>query len=223
MLLIREGRDFVVRLVNDGTLDTVIEVNDVEHRFDSEGVERNEDGSLPEVELIRLADDAIRDMCEEEFAAAKTHTNTVEEATQADCDSASSEELEAAAEVLHQIQQGSVKKLAKYLADYIQREEELRIGGINPEDTQELLEQGIGAFESTENVEVIVSIVQKDQADLRPFNVTFSELKSVQVFGVDKQDAEAIFRRRHRDGSIQQSEVEHHDLTVDEVEELDPK
>lgn len=40
------------------------------------------------------------------------------------------------------------KKLAEYLAYYIDRENELRVGGINPEDMQEILEQGLEAFES---------------------------------------------------------------------------
>lgn len=47
------------------------------------------------------------------------------------------------------------KDLAKYLADYGAREDELRVGGINPENVAEVIEQGLEAFESTENVQIL--------------------------------------------------------------------
>lgn len=63
-------------------------------------------------------------------------------------------------------------KLAKYLADYIEHEEEQRVGGINPEDMEEVIQQGIEAFCSTENVTVRVNagtfLIHKRRETFKP-------------------------------------------------------
>ena len=56
-----EGRTFSCRLVDDGTLDTVVSVNGREYRFDSEGVARTLDGTIPARELRRLFEEVIDD------------------------------------------------------------------------------------------------------------------------------------------------------------------
>lgn len=86
MRVVKEGKVFEIDLVDDGTLDTVIAVNGKEYRFSGDAVEREEDGSITPIELLRLGNEAIEDMCEEEFKRArwnveisgKTKTETLE-------------------------------------------------------------------------------------------------------------------------------------------------
>ena len=51
-------------------------------------------------------------------------------------------------------------KLAKYLADYIEHEREVSMTGDIGHKMQEIIQQGIEAFESTEQVQVkIVDVI----------------------------------------------------------------
>lgn len=75
MQIIRYGRVFNVNLVDDGTLDTVIEINGEEHRF---VVERHRDGSLDDAQLTELADVVIDNMDPEEIdAGGRTEESTL--------------------------------------------------------------------------------------------------------------------------------------------------
>jgi hypothetical protein len=71
MRITREGKVFEVELVDDGTLDIVIAVNGKEHRFSGDAVEREEDGSITPIEVLRLGNEVIEDMCEEEWEEAE--------------------------------------------------------------------------------------------------------------------------------------------------------
>jgi len=64
-----ENNQFDVYLVDDGTIDTVIDVNGKEFRFDSEFASfwRDEDGTLSEEGLKELALDALSNMEEEDY------------------------------------------------------------------------------------------------------------------------------------------------------------
>ena len=59
MKLKYDGETFEVWLIDDGTLDTVIEVNDIEHRFSDTSYLRDKNGVLSEKGLIELAKEAI--------------------------------------------------------------------------------------------------------------------------------------------------------------------
>ena len=59
MKLKYDGETFEVWLIDDGTLDTVIEVNDIEHRFSDTSYLRDETGALSEKGLIELAKEVI--------------------------------------------------------------------------------------------------------------------------------------------------------------------
>jgi len=51
--------------------------------------------------------------------------------------------------------------LAKYLADYLEYEEDLRDGmGLNQEDMQEVMEQALDAYESTQQVKIKIEDVK---------------------------------------------------------------
>ena len=58
-----DGQTFEVRLIDDGTLDTVISVDGIEHRFDAEYASswRFSDGAMSVKDLIELAKQAIDD------------------------------------------------------------------------------------------------------------------------------------------------------------------
>ena len=60
-------KGYECRLVDDGTMDTVVSCNGVQFRFDSEGVERLPDGTIPEDEMNRLFDESS-EMYEEQKA-----------------------------------------------------------------------------------------------------------------------------------------------------------
>jgi len=64
-----ENNMFNVQLVDDGTMDTVIDINGREFRFDAEFASywRDEDGSMTEEGLKQLALDALSSMEEEEY------------------------------------------------------------------------------------------------------------------------------------------------------------
>jgi len=64
-----EGNDFEVRLVDDGTSDTVIDINGREFRFSSEFASywRDEDGNLSEEGLKELALDALANLDQDEY------------------------------------------------------------------------------------------------------------------------------------------------------------
>lgn len=59
MQKIVEGYVFNCYLEDDGTLDTVVSINNHIVRFDSDYVARLTDGTIPPQELERLYDDAI--------------------------------------------------------------------------------------------------------------------------------------------------------------------
>ena len=54
-----DERPFECYLIDDGTLDTVIQIDGIEHRFSSEYVKRDEDRSLSDEEFYRLAEEVI--------------------------------------------------------------------------------------------------------------------------------------------------------------------
>ncbi|MAE85940.1 MAG: hypothetical protein CMB80_24600 [Flammeovirgaceae bacterium] len=54
-----DGEIFEVWLIDDGTLDTVIEVNDIEHRFSDTSYWRDKNGELSKKGLIELAKEVI--------------------------------------------------------------------------------------------------------------------------------------------------------------------
>ena len=71
MQIEKEGRVFEVELRDDGTADTVVAVNGREHRFDSEGIGRDEQtGALLDEELRELGEQVIANMDDEEFKKA---------------------------------------------------------------------------------------------------------------------------------------------------------
>jgi len=80
-----ENNTFNVQLVDDGTMDTVIDISGREFRFDAEFASywRDEDGSMTEEGLKQLALDALSSMEEEEYnelvAAASTSEEESEE------------------------------------------------------------------------------------------------------------------------------------------------
>jgi len=57
MNIVHQGRPHRVVLIDDGTLDTVLEVDGIQHRYDSVFVQqyRDFDGSLTEVGIKELA------------------------------------------------------------------------------------------------------------------------------------------------------------------------
>jgi hypothetical protein len=59
------GRVFECFLEDDGTLDTVVSVNNHIVRFDADYVARTRDGKIPPHELERLFDDAIDSLWDE--------------------------------------------------------------------------------------------------------------------------------------------------------------
>jgi len=63
MKIMVDGQDYEVQLLDDGTLDTVIEVDGIEHRFSGEFAAhwRDETGALSEEGLKELAANAIED------------------------------------------------------------------------------------------------------------------------------------------------------------------
>ena len=63
MIVISENREYEVYLCDDGTLDTVISVDDIEHRFDCEYASqfRFDSGEMSEEGLKQLALEAIED------------------------------------------------------------------------------------------------------------------------------------------------------------------
>ena len=63
MKIMVDGQDYEVQLLDDGTLDTVIEVDGIEHRFSGEFAAhwRDETGALSEEGLKELAANVIED------------------------------------------------------------------------------------------------------------------------------------------------------------------
>ena len=61
------GEEFEVHLLDDGTLDTVIEINDIEHRFSTEFAARwrDSDGVMSEEGIREMALLVIEDYDEE--------------------------------------------------------------------------------------------------------------------------------------------------------------
>lgn len=47
------------------------------------------------------------------------------------------------------------RDLARYLDDYGVHEDDIRVGGIKSEDVADVLEQGLNAFESVNNIKLI--------------------------------------------------------------------
>jgi len=68
MKLTVDNTEFNVYLTDDGTLDTVIEVDGIEHRFDGEYASywRDDNGAMTEEGLETLAKECIND-CEEHW------------------------------------------------------------------------------------------------------------------------------------------------------------
>jgi len=60
-----DGKHYEASLIDDGTLDTVIRINEREFRFSSEYVTRRVNGAIPPAELDRLINEAIDEYIEE--------------------------------------------------------------------------------------------------------------------------------------------------------------
>jgi hypothetical protein len=93
-----EGNTFDVHLVDDGTMDTVIDIEGREFRFDPEFASywRDEEGALSEEGLKELALDALANIEEEEYAelVAKGKGEEEEEAGEVELEEPSEEDLD---------------------------------------------------------------------------------------------------------------------------------
>jgi len=62
MEIIKDGKSYVCFLGDDGTLDTVIEINGKEFRFSDTSHLRDESGTLTNEGFIELCEDCIEDL-----------------------------------------------------------------------------------------------------------------------------------------------------------------
>jgi hypothetical protein len=186
-----EGNTFDVHLVDDGTMDTVIDVSGREFRFDAEFASywRDEEGALSEEGLKELALDALANIEEEEYAelVAKDKGEEEEEAGEVELEKPSEEDLDQLVakrdELKAKEEAGTLTPdMKEELVDLEKRIKEL--GGIVESKTNE---QGEKMKKITVTLDHIITKYSDDPADVE------IGTKRVNVEGTEKtSDKEAV-------------------------------